>query len=415
MGLSKTIQICKRYLVYFAKWTLLGLTVGILGGLVGAGFHHALHFVTAVRMENSWLVWLLPLGGVATVGLYRLLKLRENRGTNAVIEGVLRNSHLPVIIAPGIFLATAITHLLGGSAGREGAALQLGGSLANNLGQVFRMKQGKNVLTLCGMSAVFAGLFGTPLTAALFTLEFTRVGSIFLPALLPCYLAAFTGAKVSGALGVSPETAPLAAITGLNALSWAKILILAVAIALMGIAMCHIFHGLEHLAAKKIPNDMLRIVLGGGLIALLTLLVGDMRYNGAGMDLALLAVDGNAQWYDFLLKLLFTALTLSAGFKGGEIVPTFCIGATLGCVLGTLLGLDGSMAAALGLVGLFCAVTNSPIAAIALSVEMFGGDNLQLFALVCVIVFILSGQGGLYGAQKYAFSKIQMKNHEDSV
>lgn len=415
MDFSKTIPICKRYLTYFAKWTLLGLTVGILGGLVGAGFHYTLHFVTALRSAHSWLVWLLPLGGLATVGLYRLLGLRKNRGTNAIMDGVLQNSDLPISIAPGIFLATALTHLFGGSAGREGAALQLGGSLANNLGQLFHMKQGKTVLTACGMSAVFAGLFGTPLTAALFTLEFTRVGSFYLPALLPCYLAAFAAGKVSGALGVSPETAPLAAITGLDALSWGKILILAVAIALLGIAMCRIFHTLEHLAAKKISNDMLRIVLGGGLIALLTCLVGDMRYNGAGMDMALRAVAGNAQWYDFLLKLLFTALTLSAGFKGGEIVPTFCIGATLGCVLGALLGLDGSMAAALGLVGLFCAVTNSPIAAIALSVEMFGGGNLQLFALVCVIVFVLSGQGGLYGAQKYAFSKIQIESHEDSL
>lgn len=402
----KNLRICRQYLLYFLKWTLLALVVGGLGGLVGAGFHYALHFVTGLRLGHPWLIWLLPLGGLATVGLYRLLKLRENRGTNAIIDAVAQETELDIRIAPGIFLATAITHLLGGSAGREGAALQLGGSLANNLGRLLGLKQDKKGMTMCGMSAVFAGLFGTPLTASLFTLEFTQVGSIFTPMLLPCYLSALVAARISGALGVSAETATLEVITEFSALIWLKILILAVAIALMGILMCQVFHKLEHLAAKLLPNDFLRIAIGGGLIAGLTLLVGDMRYNGAGMDMALLAVEGQANWYDFLLKLLFTAVTLAAGFKGGEIVPTFCIGATLGCVLGSLLGLEAGLAAALGLVGLFCAVTNSPIAAIALSVEMFSSGNVQLFALLCVIAFLLSGHGGLYGAQKFTFSKI---------
>ena len=169
--------------------------------------------------------------------------------------------------------------------------------------------------------------------------------------------------------------------------------------------MCKFFHSAEHFAAHKLPNPWLRIVVGGMIIAVLTALVGDHRYNGAGMDMALKAVSGQADWYDFLMKLLFTAVTLSAGFKGGEIVPTFCIGATFGCLVGGLLGLDPGIAAALALVGLFCCATNSPIASIILSVEMFGSANLHLFALVCVIAFVISGNWGLYSSQVIRFSK----------
>lgn len=399
----------EKYFKIFFKWGLLGLIMGLLGGAIGAGFHHALHFVTHVRGEHPWLIFLLPAGGLLTIGLYHLLKLRGNRGTNEIIDAVLNGERLKPAIAPGIFLATAMTHLFGGSAGREGAALQLGGSVASMLSRPLGLKdEERTVLIMSGMSAVFAGLFGTPLTATLFTMEFASVGTIFTPALLPCYLAAFTAASLSGRLGVHAETVMLEEIVEFTATTNFRILILAIAIAMMGIAMCWLFHQAEHLAAKHLPNPWVRIAVGGGAVLLLTLLVGDHRYNGAGMDMALAAVGGSADWYDCFLKLLFTALTLAAGFKGGEIVPTFCIGATLGCVLGSALGLDPGFAAALGLIGLFCCVTNSPIAAIILSVEMFGSANLYLFAFVCVIAFVLSGNWGLYASQIIQFSKARL-------
>ena len=403
----------EKYFKIFFKWGLLGLFMGLLGGAIGAGFHHALHFVTHVRGEHPWLVFLLPVGGLLTIGLYRLLKLRGNRGTNEIIDAVLNGESLKPAIAPGIFLATAMTHLFGGSAGREGAALQLGGSLASMLSKPLRLKdEERTVLIMSGMSAVFAGLFGTPLTATLFTMEFASVGTIFSPALLPCYLAAFTAASVSGGFGVHAETVMLEEMVEFTATTNFRVLVLAVAIAMMGIAMCYLFHQAEHLAAKHLPNPWVRVAVGGAAVLVLTLLVGDHRYNGAGMDMALAAVAGQADWYDCFMKLLFTALTLAAGFKGGEIVPTFCIGATLGCVLGGALGLDPGIAAALGLIGLFCCVTNSPIAAIILSVEMFGSANLYLFAFVCVIAFVLSGNWGLYASQIIQFSKARLvKKH----
>ena len=396
------------YVKTFLKWAFLGILIGAIGGLLGAGFHHALHFVTHLRTEYSWLIFLLPLGGLVSVGIYRLFGLRNNRGTNEIIDAILDGREVSPMVAPVIFLASAITHLFGGSAGREGAALQLGGSVASLLGKVLKLQQkDKTVLIMSGMSAVFAGLFGTPLTATIFCMEFESVGTLFTPALLPCYLAAFVASQVSSALGVHAETFILETAPVLSIGNVCGFAVLAVLVSLLGIAMCRVFHEAEHLAARYLPNPFVRIAAGGAVITVLTLLVGDHRFNGAGMDMALQAVAGETDWYSFALKMLFTAVTLAAGFKGGEIVPTFCIGATFGCLAGGLLGLDAGLAGAMGLVGLFCCATNSPLASIVLSVEMFGGANLYLFALTCVICFVLSGHSGLYASQIIQFAKAE--------
>ena len=404
----------ENYIKTFCKWGLLGALMGAIGGLLGGIFHHALHFVTHVRSEHMWLIFLLPLGGLLTVAIYRLFKMQGNKGTNEIIDATLDGHPVSPMVAPAIFLATSITHLLGGSAGREGAALQLGGSTASMLAKVFRLgEEDRKVMVMAGMSAVFAGLFGTPLTATLFCMEFESVGTLFTPALLPCFLAAFIASRVSGLLGVHAEVFPLTTAYPFTLGNFWQYLILAVLVSLLGIAMCAFFHKAEHLAAHHIRNPFLRIAVGGAVVTVLTLLVGDHRFNGAGMDMALAAVGGKADWYSFLLKMLFTAVTLSAGFKGGEIVPTFCIGATFGCVLGGLLGLDPGIAGALGLVGLFCCATNSPLASIVLSMEMFGSSNLYLFAFVCVICFVLSGNSGLYASQIIQFDKAGTVRREE--
>ena len=396
----------KAYLRTFVQWMISGLLMGVLGGLLGTAFHYILHGVTDLRGANPWLIWFLPVGGVIIMWIYRFFGLKGNRGTNEIIDAILTNHGVSRRITPAIFLSTAVTHLFGGSAGREGAALQLGGSMASLLARIFKLsKPERTVLMLSGMSAVFAGLFGTPMTACLFTMEFESVGTMYTPALLPCFLSAFVASQVSAALGVHAETHTLGAIPALDAAGVAGLLVFAVVLSLLGVLMCYAFHYAESYAHKLVHNRYLRIALGGVVILLMTLLVGDHRYNGAGMGMALAAVTGQADWYDFALKLLFTAVTLAAGFKGGEIVPTFCIGATFGCVAGGLLGLDPGFTAALGLVGLFCCATNSPLASIILSIEMFGSANLPWFALVCVITFVLSGNSGLYGSQIIQFSK----------
>lgn len=395
------------YINTFLKWTFLSLIVGVVGGLLGAGFHHVLHFVTHLRSENNWLIFLLPVGGILTVAIYGWLGVRRNRGTNEVIEAIIKKQPVSPMVAPAVFLASALTHLCGGSAGREGAALQIGGSVASGLGKLLGLKDhNRTILITAGMSAVFAGLFGTPLTATVFCMEFVSVGKLFTPELLPSYLSAFIASRVSLVLGVHAETYILNAAVALDFGNVLGTVILAVLVSCLGVAMCYVFHKAEHLAAHHLPNIWVRIALGGALIAVLTVLTGDQRFNGAGMEMAMEALGGHADWYSFLVKMLFTAVTLAAGFKGGEIVPTFCIGATFGCVAGAALGLEPGIAAALGLIGLFCCATNSPLASIMLSVEMFGGTNLYLFALVCVICFVLSGTGGLYASQIIKYEKI---------
>lgn len=405
------------YIKTFLKWVFLGTVIGIIGGLLGAGFHYALYFMTHLRGEHNWLIFLLPLGGLMSVGIYRLFGLRNNRGTNEIIDAILDDKEVSPMVAPVIFLASSITHLFGGSAGREGAALQLGGSVASVLGKLLKLKdKDKTVLIMSGMSAVFAGLFGTPLTATIFCMEFESVGTLFTPALLPCYLAAFVASRVSFALGVHAETYILDTAAALNFGNIGGFAVLAVLVSLLGILMCKVFHEAEHLAAHHLSNPFVRIAAGGAVITVLTLLVGDHRFNGAGMDMALSAVAGKTDWYSFAMKMIFTAVTLAAGFKGGEIVPTFCIGATFGCLAGGILGLDAGLAGAMGLVGLFCCATNSPLASIVLSVEMFGGANLYLFALTCVICFVLSGHSGLYASQIIQFRKAdEITNFEETI
>ena len=396
----------ENYVKIFLKFGILGIVLGCMGGIVGAVFHHALHFVTHVRAENPWLIFLMPLAGLATVAVYHLPQLKKNRGTNEIIDAVLEGKHVSPLVAPAIFLSTAITHLFGGSAGREGAALQIGGSMASALSKGLKLQGHEHrVIIMAGMSAVFAGLFGTPLTAMLFCMEFETVGTLFSPALLPCFLAAYTASRISGLLGVHAETYLLETAVQLDLAALGRFAVLAVLIALLGIAMCWLFHNAEHFAKHHLPNPWIRIALGGAVVMGMTLLAGDHRFNGAGMDMALAAVAGQTDWYSFLVKMLFTAVTLAAGFKGGEIVPTFCIGAAFGCLLGGFLGLEAGTAAAVGLVGLFCCVTNSPLASIVLSLEMFGGANLYLFSFVCVICFVLSGNSGLYASQIFLFNK----------
>ena len=395
------------YVKTFLKWAFLSMIVGMVGGLLGAAFHHALHFVTHVRAENNWLIYLLPVGGLLSVAIYRVLGMTKNRGTNEIIDAILQKKPVSPVVAPAVFLASAVTHLFGGSAGREGAALQIGGSMASKLGKLMKLKDhNRTILVTCGMSAVFAGLFGTPLTATIFCMEFVSVGTLFTPALLPCYLSAFVASRVSAALGVHAETYLLDTAAALNFTNIGGTVVLAVLVSILGVAKCGFFHKAEHLAAHHLPNPWIRIAVGGAVITVMTLLVGDQRFNGAGMEMAMQALGGSAEWYSFLLKMLFTAVTLAAGFKGGEIVPTFCIGATFGCVVGARLGLEPGLAAALGLVGLFCCATNSPLASIVLSVEMFSGANLYLFALVSVICFVLSGNSGLYASQIIRYEKI---------
>ena len=386
-----------KKLIIFIKLCFLGMVIGILGGAVSACFAHSLALVTDLRQNAPWLVLLLPVGAVVTAAMYRIFRMQDHRGANEIILGLANKTKIRTMAAPLIFVSSAITHLLGGSAGREGAALQLGGAGAAALCQPLGLKEeARHVSVTSGMCAVFAGLFGTPLTATFFVLEFKSKPRTTALSFLPCLIAATAAANLSAVLGVAAETVHLHSIVPFSFITLIKIIPLALGLSLLGHIMCTLFHGAGSIAKRLVSNDLLRGGLFAALIVAMTALVGDMRYNGSGMSMAIGAVEGHAHWFDFLLKLLFTAITLAAGLKGGEIVPTFCIGATFGCIFGGILGLDMGFSAALGLVGLFCCATNSPISGTILGAELFGLSALPYCGLICLLLWPISAKNGLF-------------------
>ncbi len=404
--LRKYIDHMGPYAAALLKWIVVGGLVGGVGGVVGALFHLGVNYATSVRLAHPWVLYLLPLGGLVIAGLYRLCKL-EGKGTNAVIESVHFGSDVPVLLVPLIFVSTVITHLCGGSAGREGAALQIGGGIGYRTGRLLHLgEKDLPLATLCGMSGVFSALFGTPLTATVFALEVISVGVLYYAGLVPCITAAMTGYLISLLLGV-PPTRFTVAMPALDAWTMLLVLVLAILCALVSILFCRGLHITEHLAARLVKNSYLRAAAGGVVIIALTLLLGTTDYNGAGMDVIQRALNGQANGWAWLLKLLFTAITIGCGFKGGEVVPSFFVGAAFGCWMGTLLGLPPAFAAAIGLVAVFCGAVNCPIASVVLSVEMFGAEGMLYFAMACAISYVLSGYCGLYSSQTILYSKLR--------
>ena len=392
----------------FVVWTLMAAAVGAVCGVVGGAFAIVVEEATHLRQHTPWLPWLMPVAGLVIAGLYKLLKLPLTIGTDEIIKTVRTQEGVSIKMAPAIFISTALTHLTGGSAGREGAALQLGGSIGVAMSRLMKpLGDNRRVFQLCGMAALFSALFGTPLAATIFVVEIIEIGRINHRALLPCLISALTAKLVAAAIGAPAEAFPLAG--GLADTTWLTLLQSAgvgLCCGVMAVIFCQVMHLSGRYLRKAVPNDFLRIALGGAAVALLALLLGTADYQGSGMHVILEALKGHAAPEAFLLKILFTALTLGVGFKGGEIVPSFFIGATLGCVVAPLLGLDPALGAGLGIIAMFCGVTNGALASMVLSVELFGAEYLPLFGIACAVSYALSGHISLYHTQEFLEPKM---------
>lgn len=414
--LKKFMTHMGAYPAALVKWMTVGGLIGGVGGVIGSLFHIGVNYATQARGEHPWILYLLPVLGLLIAGLYRITKV-EGKDTNAVIESVHFGKNVPVLLVPVIFISTVLTHLGGGSAGREGAALQIGGGIGHATGRLLHLGQKDLPLaTLCGMSAVFSALFGTPLTAAVFAMEVISVGVFYYAGLLPCLTAALVGYLVSLLMGV-PPTRFTVADPGMDAWIMLLVVVLAVGCALVSILFCRGMQETGRLAARLLPNPFLRVFVGGALVIGLTLLVGNTDYNGAGMEVVQRAIGGEAVGWAWLLKLLFTAVTIGFGFKGGEVVPSFFVGACFGCVFGGLIGLPAGFSAAIGLVAVFCGAVNCPVASVLLSVELFGSAGAPYFAVACALSYLLSGYCGLYSSQTILYSKlraefINVRTHE---
>lgn len=388
------------------KWVILAVIVGIVVGLVGTAFYYCMDWVTYLREMNPWLIFLLPAAGLGIVVAYRFHKGDDALNTNLILSAVHSGDNIPLRMAPLIFASTLITHLFGGSAGREGAALQLGGSIANGFAKLFKVKENQqNIIIMCGMSAAFSAVFGTPLAAAVFAMEVVSVGIMQYSALLPCVIAALTAHLIAKQFGATPESFFVVDIPEFALIPAGWVILLAILCGVASILFCVMLHKSGQYLQQWFKNPYLRVVVGAGAIIALTLLVGNQNYNGTGMDVIAECFNGNVPTFAFLLKMVFTAITLAVGFKGGEIVPSFFIGATLGCLFGTLTGMSPSLCAAIGMGAVFCGVTNSPITSLLICFELFGFEGMPYYLLAIAISYVVSGYYGLYQSQKIIYSK----------
>ena len=399
-----------RRLKSSAKWIVFAIVSGVVIGGIGTFFYFCLAAVTQFRGEHPWILWLLPVGGVLIVGAYRLLRNETDTGTNQVIASIHSGENLPLRMAPSIFFSTLVTHLCGGSAGREGAALQIGGSIGNTLGSLFRFdEKDRHVMTMCGMSAAFSALFGTPMAAAIFAMEVESVGIMYYAALVPCVIASLVAHGIAVYFGATGESFLLAGLPDFTIGNAVKISILAILCGFVSILFCVLLHQASHLYKRFFKNPYVRILAGGCIVIALTLLVGDQRYNGAGMNLIEECMEGHVRPEMFLMKIIFTALTLGAGYKGGEIVPSFCIGGTFGCLFGTLAGFSPALCTGAGMAAVFCGVTNCPISSLLICFELFGYEGMPYFLLTIAFSYLFSGYFGLYSTQKIMYSKYKTR------
>lgn len=403
---KQRLNIMSGHIFTFVKWIIIALIVGVVVGGFSTLFGHAMNYVTQFRQENGFILYLLPLGGIFIVALYKLCNFENDKGTNTVISNLHANDDIPLRQAPLIFLSTVVTHLCGGSAGREGAALQMGGSLGNGIGKLIRLDENdKRMTVMCGMSAAFSALFGTPMAAAIFSIEVGSVGIMYYSALVPCVFASVIASRFAVNMGIRPESFHIELIPEMNVPNVLKIMALCIICAFVSCIFCIILHEMGKLLRVVFKNGYVRIVAASLVIIGAAKLLGTTDYMGAGIDVIERAMEGEAAPYAFIVKIILTAVTLGAGFKGGEIVPSFFIGATLGCTLGNLFGISPSFCAALGMTSIFCGATNCPLTSLLISFELFGYKGVLFFMMAAAISFMMSGYYGLYAEQKIMYSK----------
>ena len=393
----------------FLKWVVMAGAMGLIVGAVAVAFHWCIGTATALRIMHPWLIWFLPVCGCAIVWLYKICGLGNDRGTNLVLVAVRDGAAVRLRTAPLIFVSTVATHLVGGSAGREGAALQIGGSIGAWTGRQLGLdEKDLRIMVMCGMAGAFSSIFGTPITAAVFAMEVVSVGVMYYAAFVPCMVASVSGFLLAQALGLHGVVGYAAGspppLTGASML---QSVALGAMCAAVSVVFCEAMHISHKLYDRAIKDPTLRAAVGGVLVLALTLLAGTQIYNGSGDELIRKLLGGQTVWYAFLVKMLFTALTLGAGFRGGEIVPALCVGCAFGTWMGPLLGLPHGFSGALGMTAVFCGATNCPISSILLSYELFGGQGMVLFSLGCAVSYMLSGYYGLYSEQKIVYSKFR--------
>jgi H+/Cl- antiporter ClcA len=406
------------------RWLLIVVPIAGAVGSVVALFLWLLDLGTVTRGSHPWLLYLLPVAGLAIVFIYRVAGRNAEAGNNLILDEIHEpGAGVPGRMAPLVLIGTVVTHLFGGSAGREGTAVQIGGAVSEQFCAWFKLdNEDRRLMLTAGIAAGFGACFGTPLAGTIFALEVLAAGRIKFDAVIPALFAACMADLICTAwgaphtqyrIGYLEEVVHWKHYMGFNLLLTGKIMLAAVTFGLAGYLFGELMHLIKDLFKVVLKNAYVIVAAGGLIVIGLVTFIGNTDYIGLGVTatreggVSILSAfePGGAQWYSWALKLLLTAITLAAGFKGGEVTPLFFIGATLGNTLAWAMNAPVDLFAALGFLAVFAAATNTPLACTIMGVELFGADHLVYFAIACFIAYTFSGHTGIYGSQRIAVPK----------
>jgi H+/Cl- antiporter ClcA len=400
--------------IYFAKWLALTFPLALLVGSASALFLHMLDYATNLRHEYPAFLHLLPVAGIGIAFLYRVSGSRSEGGNNLIMDEIHKpGGGIPSRMAPLIFITTIITHLFGGSAGREGTAVQIGGSIAGGYRKIFPWLNAidQKKLLMVGIAAGFGGVFGTPLAGAIFAVEVLAIGKLDYEAIIPTLMGAIISDWTVSLWGIHHTAYPMIGSgpgIHMEIILLSKVVIASVLFGFASVIFSELIHTLNYIFKKLIPIFWLRPVAGGIIIIALTYAVGNTSYNGLGVtsvnpvDITILSSfkDGGADPFSWLWKTIFTTITLSTGFKGGEVTPLFYIGSTLGHTIAVIMNEPVALFAAIGLLAVFAGATNTPLASSVMGIELFGSTYSLYFTVACYIAFFFSGHTGIYLSQR---------------
>jgi H+/Cl- antiporter ClcA len=393
--------------IHMVKWLIISALIGSIMGALSAFFLKSLEIVTTIRLEHSWLLFLLPVSGAIFAFLYQRYGGNAIRGNNLVIDQANgEQENIPLRLIPLTLFGTLTTHLFGGSVGREGTAVQMGGTVANAVGRVFHLeKLEREIVIISGISAGFSSVFGTPLAGTLFGLEVLMIGRIRSEAIFPSFFAAFFANLVTESFGVTHTHYDMGQIPAWTVSLFVKVFAAGICFGFAGWLFSRSIVWIKKFYAAHLQNVVLRNFIGGIVVVIAVFILQTQRYLGLSLPLLKDAFNGDSYWFDSVGKLFFTVLSLGAGYQGGEVTPLFEIGATLGSSLAVVFHLSVPFLAGLGFIGVFSGATNTPIACFIMGIELFGSEAAVFFFMICLVSYMCSGNTGIYAAQRVGAEK----------